>query len=273
MIAGDIIALISTVFLAVEIFLIYMQIRNQIKESNEQNERILEQRIEEYNKMRCKEALDAAAYYEKEIISLNYYIQAAVDKTQIKEIIESLKTSCLYDFDEEELKKNVSPQNIQLYNKIISELDPSSLAAARMTYINDSEKTAINLAMLSGKNPEININEENIKAYLRNQFFVGQMDLLNKLECFAMKFTSGLADDDVLFQSLHQTFIMQMKICYIAICQYNNNRVDKVYTNAICLYRKWNDRVMAQMQKEEDARKCVDVDPKNKIRDPKVSKG
>ena len=57
-----------------------------------------------------------------------------------------------------------------------------------------------------------------------------------------MCFTSGVADETIVYQSLHQTFFSTIKMLYYKIAVQNNVTKDKYYTHTIKLYKQWRDR-------------------------------
>ena len=83
---------------------------------------------------------------------------------------------------------------------------------------------------------------------------------LNKLEYFSMAFQQRVADDDVVYQSLHQTYISIMKMLYYPIAAHNTESYDKTFVNAIGLFVEWHDRV--QSRKEEEHKKNMELEPK-----------
>ncbi len=66
---------------------------------------------------------------------------------------------------------------------------------------------------------------------------------LNELEHFSMSVNQNISDSEMLFPSLHQTFLRIIKHSYPIICQSNDNGREEYYTNVIKLYRKWNNRL------------------------------
>lgn len=68
-----------------------------------------------------------------------------------------------------------------------------------------------------------------------------------------MHFTHGVADDSVVFQSLHQTYIRICQTLYCTISNYNKMGESKYYTNLISLYNKWKQEVDKQNQKLIDS--------------------
>ncbi len=67
-------------------------------------------------------------------------------------------------------------------------------------------------------------------------------DTLNYLEYFALNFVSGIADIDLIYQVLHQHYIMTIEMLSIYICIANCDEDEfKYYTNVIALYNRWKD--------------------------------
>ena len=85
-------------------------------------------------------------------------------------------------------------------------------------------------------------------------------DLLNNSEWFSMTCQYGLADAEVLYQSLHQTFLSEVWMLYPYIALNNLNNEDKLFTNIISLFNLWKDRLQniqreRQTKEDEVARK------------------
>lgn len=91
-------------------------------------------------------------------------------------------------------------------------------------------------------------------------------ELLNKLEYFCMYFNTGVADDEVVYQSLHQSFLSTVQLMYFFIADKNEYSRDKYYINIIILYNKWAQMQMDKKREEEEieekARRGAEVKPK-----------
>lgn len=61
----------------------------------------------------------------------------------------------------------------------------------------------------------------------------------------------GLADEELLYQSLHQTYISTVWLLYFFISHENENNEDKLYTNVCWLFLKWRDRLMEIRDRKE----------------------
>lgn len=94
-------------------------------------------------------------------------------------------------------------------------------------------------------------NIEYYKNVLLSYFHSNITTLLNKLEVFAIQLNTNLADEEILYQSLHQTYLKTVKYLYPHICFVNSNdAADKYYTNIIELYNVWRDRYIKELDKE-----------------------
>lgn len=85
-------------------------------------------------------------------------------------------------------------------------------------------------------------------VFLRFQFGDTISHLLNTLEWFSMNCRYGLADEEVLYQSIHQTFLSTVWMLYYYISKNNTKNEDKFYTNTIWLFQKWKARLSEQTQ-------------------------
>lgn len=95
-------------------------------------------------------------------------------------------------------------------------------------------------------------HEEDSESALDRQIALkefGQVSntLLNRLEHFCMALNSEVADDEILYQSLHQIFFSIVSSLYVSICNANGgDPVDKYFTHVTNLYNKWMGRYSAE---------------------------
>ena len=77
--------------------------------------------------------------------------------------------------------------------------------------------------------------------------------LLNELELFAMAVNSGVADEDILFPSLHQVFFSITRTLYFSICNTNKLGIaDRYYTHVTTLYLNWRKKYDAIQYKAKE---------------------
>lgn len=79
-----------------------------------------------------------------------------------------------------------------------------------------------------------------ITTDLRN-YYIEKLDaVVNKLEYLATAFTCKLADDKMIYQSVHQSYLQIIQMLYGRIVAVNEiPGKDKYYTNLITLYNLW----------------------------------
>lgn len=78
---------------------------------------------------------------------------------------------------------------------------------------------------------------------VRDEFFSVITELLNSLEWFSMNFVCGVADEELGYETLHQTFLSTVTLLYFFICIQNVNDYDRYYANIIELFRIWQKRL------------------------------
>ena len=73
-----------------------------------------------------------------------------------------------------------------------------------------------------------------------------------------MYFNTGIADEDTVYQSLHQSFLSIIKVLYVDIATRNQTGKDKYYTNIIKLYNNWAEKYYESSKMEINKRReCV----------------
>jgi len=65
-------------------------------------------------------------------------------------------------------------------------------------------------------------------------------DTLNELEVMCMSFNCKIADENIVFRSLHQTLLAFIRLMYPDIASQNTDPTKKYYTHIIELYNRWN---------------------------------
>jgi hypothetical protein len=90
---------------------------------------------------------------------------------------------------------------------------------------------------------------------LLNEFMKLMTELLNELEWFSMHFTYNLADEKLVYQSLHQTFTSNVQTLYFFIGRINKIPSEKYYTNIIELYGTWYGFVEKKQKKWNELQK------------------
>lgn len=178
----------------------------------------------------------------------------------LKEHLNGITTIRIHD----NLKVKNPKKQLHSNNKIVN-IDKKKDITQSNIDKNDEEK----------KNSRINKMNEilNSYAYYNNKYTIEFSNVvygtLNNLEYFCMYFNIGIADDLVVYQSIHQSFFDIIKILYFDIALENNEGKDKYYTNIIKLYSKWIKIYNSNLEKEVESKRgnvinCVPIKHKYK---------
>lgn len=178
----------------------------------------------DYNWRRKDAAIEMTKYYMDEILPLAAYVNTMLVSSKKKEIR-------LHDIRLSEMNRFTNEELIQL-SKIP---DIPKHMNAQILSIEDH---TFNIAkLLVPQNIRESLSEERI-----SHFWGVCGHLLNRIEYFSMMFVSEIAEDKAVYDSLHQTFIPNIKMLYAVICIHNNRPEGKYFTNLISLFLKWRDR-------------------------------
>lgn len=203
-------------------------------------------------------ACNLAKYYANNIIDKYADIASVFNAAGLAEIVrKALPLRDLREFDKSELEQflNRCGMTTKDFMDKLRSIDPSIVLNTRMSAACSPEerrKTYDSYTKLGddGK-PEV-ING----VFLLLDFEQEISGLLNELEWFAMNCKYGLADEELMYQSLHQTFISTVWMLYFYISHRNVNNEDKLYTNLVWLFIKWRDRLIEITDKTEAVRQA-----------------
>ena len=149
----------------------------------------------------------------------------------IKENIEKKENS----FDTIDTFLRIRSQFGQIYSKKLHNIDP--LLITKWYGVKNGKKDKDGKAIVMTDDEKRKL----LKA-LKFEYTTIVSHTLNSLECFSMNFVSGIADDAVVFQSLHQTYLNVVQLLYYNIAIKNVHEKDKYYTNITELYKKWREK-------------------------------
>lgn len=178
--------------------------------------------------IQVQRAIDLSAYYKDNILNRMRAVKYIFRNTGIDEIICKVHGKNIEHFDMDELTTIFSDEDIETLKKITqSEKFANVILQANNIYNLDNN-------ILQNSQKEENFSEQ-INAFGAAFFST----TLNDIEYFAMHFSHKTADDSVVYQSLHQTYLELVEILYYHIAKPNQLAPGKYYTNLISLYKKW----------------------------------
>lgn len=212
-------------------------------------------RAYKHQKERSKKeaACNLAKYYAENIINKYSDVSNIFSAAGITETVRSVfELRDLKEFDKAELEALLKKSNMTVddFKKKLDSIDPKIILNTRMKTagsIEERGRTYDSFATVD-ENGEIKVINE---AFLKGDFQKEICALLNELEWFTMNCKYGLADEKLIYQSLHQTFIATVWMLYFYISNMNINNEDKFYTNIVWLFLQWRNRLISITDKKE----------------------
>lgn len=226
-----------------------------------------------YNKNRGKveKAIDLAKTYKDLIKDISEFTRVFEAHKNIHELIFKAKIDENTNFTYDDLSNYYTPTELSELDNFFNKQGINA-DILRSVYLNTKvdgsdinplffPSSKENLDAIYTFNP--NINESSYKneadkikvaktiadIHLINYYHVRFVEFLNALEYFSMAFVQNVADDDVVYQSLHQTFLGMVKYFYFLIVFRNRSSENKYYTNITDLYIKWLKKEQKQKNK------------------------
>ena len=190
----------------------YIAINQYIKTSKNE--------IDKFNNERIKKSIELAEYYKDNILGNMTIISEIYGATGILDIIKKTKGSHMENFDKHELAELLSTEDLNNIKKI-TDSDEYYFIIDICCYMK-----GINL---------INYHKDIDHIFMNNIV----METLNNLEFFSMNFNYNIADESVVYQSLHKTFLEVVYLLYYNIAVNNEPGDKKLFTNIIELYNLW----------------------------------
>ena len=230
-----------------------------------------------YNKNRGKieKAINLANKYQELIKEISIIVNILKVHQEVYDIsTNSISEDSIKDFTQNEAKKLYKSEHFtKLY-----EFHKGNGMDVRLL------KNNYFLNLLSSSNNTmgfmISTNSDSDSSYdnVIKKYYKGKIDdVLNSLEAFSMAFVQNVADEEVVYQSLHQSYIKIVKLLYFRIAYANNKPSDKYYTNIIELYKRWRKKQQISQYKidknnkkallisEKIKKKAEDIKPKVKL--------
>ena len=219
--------IISTIFVAIQARLFFNDYRKRNKK-------------EEFSK-----SFELTKFYTSIILPKMPKIQRMFELCDVTSNIKSIRSNIKH-FDKEECSEFLDPdefrkkiQSIKL--KPIEQILPLYAQFANTSISNAYMEFYRYMALISEHEDSDNLVEE-YKINLCNAV-IGELSIAaNDLEYFSMFFNSNLAESEVVYESLHQTFLAYVRLLYPVI-SYANTRSDyskKYYTHIRDLYSLWS---------------------------------
>lgn len=214
------------------------------------------QHSENNNKEDITKAIELADLYEREILPLINGLGIVYSKLNLlnehQRKLNYLRQNEKLVFTSAEMKLHFEESDI---DKVLIELEPKSIpknlllssrAIRGKTLLND-HLFMRSLELGEGEKEKFDLV---FKQQLAMEFSSLRTELLNKLESFSMYFTNGVADEEIVYQSLHQTYLGTVLSLYFDIASKNTDPKDTFFINIIELFNKWNSKYNQKKKQE-----------------------
>lgn len=210
-----------------------------------------------HQKERAKKdaACELARYYAHDIIQrydfVSYTFQHSKKEERIKELFPYDR---LKEFDYKEMTNILAEQGLDPMETLreLNRIDPQVIYQGMIRNAHSvEERHSLSDEYIkitedpSGKPVTEIVHQDMLMFAFTNEVTM----LLNDLEWFSMSCRYGLADEEMLYQSLHLTFLSSVWLLYHYICLNNRENSDKLFTNVIWLFNTWADR-LREIEKE-----------------------
>ena len=210
--------------------------------------------LHEYKKR--EKALELTEFYKNNILGHTLMFNRVYVKIGIKGKLDSIQRDNMVAFDEYELERNLPPADI-IWIKEKTKSESFFVALLEHQHIHGKKGFAEGIT-------KCDLDKLEIRDKLGTGYKDAHVKILNNLEFFAMHFINGLANEEIVYQSLHKTYIQIMELFYSDICMNNIKDGSKLFTNAIKLYNKWKSRSEKERRERENAyRKCMNFEKNN----------
>lgn len=184
--------------------------------------------------LRKQNACAVAERYAKEFLPRIRYFHKVLEVTGNSAI--SHKFRGFSAFTEKELTELLqnAESSISDYTSTLAKINEDQLKAA-FAFSGCSE------IVVSRHNALITVAKEQPEM-LSASLYKCILDMLNELEAIAILLRYNIADEKLIYQSLHQTILSEMQNWYFFVSDQNRNDQDRYFGNLIWLYNTWNKR-------------------------------
>lgn len=216
--------------------------------NREREYQLHEKEIFEVEKDRVQRAIDLAGYYKDNILTNTMLIKHVYKEVGIQNILDKIDFQDISHFDIYEMENKISINDRSIIKNIAKDpkMAKALITASEVIKIWDDCKEIHFIEEEGKKVKELSVSG----GAMLYRFQMMLSGTLNNLEFFAMHFTHETADDSVVYQSLHQSYIETVRLLYYDISANNIPGESKLYTNVIELYNKWANKVKEQKDNE-----------------------
>ena len=264
------IQIVANIFVVIAGLVAVKKYLADIKERNNALEKELKIREKELYQKELKtitKAIDLAGFYKDEILTNSRKLRSIYKKIGIYDILQTINISNMVEFDVIELEEVLSQEQIDQIKKngekyhVDTALKDVGIAYNIEECYTYSGKADDIQKTVDTQKADINTNGEEEKELQEVEDYAKLMvSLLNNLEYFSMYFIHKTADESVVYQSLHMTYIEIVRMLYYDIASINKTGERKFFMNTIKLFNIWRKKAeISRKQEIEAMRNLPDV--------------
>lgn len=210
------------------------------------------------DRSRKEAACNLARYYAENIIFRHSFVEATMRFATIDSNAKELfPYQELFQFNKTEMLGFLDRSSVP-YNtakNIFLNIDPQAVLNAKLAFSSSIQERRDIIQEYIVKDAETGEKRVAFSEALQDEFFDKVYNFLNDLEWFSMSCRYGISDEEILYQSLHKTFLSTVWLLYFYICDRNHTNEDKLFTNVIWLFNKWRRRLIA-IQKDAEKKQA-----------------
>lgn len=228
----------------------YLLACNDSKKTREREVSLHEIEVAELEKDRIQKAIDLAGFFKDNIITKTHILTQVYEAIGITDILHKINFQNITYFDKQELEDVINQQDRDRIKKVT--MDPKFIQAllksSDMTGLWEECTNKIEIQKEDGTVERI-VQVQAMAIIYRFKFML--TEVLNDLEFFSMHFHHKTADESVVYQSLHKSYISVVQLLYYDISSNNINGEEKLFTNVIALYNEWYPRSRERSENEK----------------------
>lgn len=182
---------------------------------------------------RVQRAVDIAKYYKDNVLKYSRYMKDTMSDVGTLDIIENIKMSQIEHFDVHEMEHVFDKEQLKHIRYIRDEYGIDKEVDRKSVSYRPLEKS-------SAEDDETCATSTESKQEIGERYVRLMFRILNNLEIFAMYFVHETADESVVYQPLHMSYLEIVRMLYYDIAYANRNGARKYYINTIMLFNSWN---------------------------------
>lgn len=195
------------------------------------------------DKERVQRAIDIAIFYKENVLTNSRGMKDKLFELGTLDIVESIDMNKIEHFDIHEIETVYNQEQLKRIRIIREQYGIDSEVEKKSVSYRPSKGNA-------SMRDEVAVTTDNPKEEAGKDYVKLMIQILNDLEIFAMHFVHETADETVVYQPLHMSYLEIVRMLYYDIAYANRNGARKYYINTIILFNKWKKRSEEKKKKE-----------------------